>query len=99
MKITEYYRINQAWHAVREYYWFTPEEPTDTENLRPPKRPCPGCGRDFSAAFIRSHECLGGTPGYPRLPNARTRNLISQDPERLREYMRTRRHLTVSSDD
>ena len=99
MKITEYARINQAWQPVREYYWFAPEEPRDTENLRPPRRPCPGCGRDFSAAFIRAHECLGGRPGYPRLPNARTKNLISQDPERLREYMRSRRHHTITTGD
>ena len=99
MKITEYTRINRVWHPIREYYWFTPpDNDDDAENLRPPRRPCEGCGREFSRAFIRAHECLGGNAGYPRLPNSRLKTLARQDPAVLGEYMRTRQHRTVSTD-
>jgi hypothetical protein len=98
MKITEYARVLGEWQQTREYYWFTPEpDPPDPENLRPPRRPCPGCGQLISRAFIRAHECLGGTAQYPRLPNARVKSVISQDPRGLRAYMQSRRHPTVTS--
>ena len=100
MRITEYARIQRTWEPVREYYWF----PTAVPAIRPGPRvvqraPCPGCGARLTALNQREHECLGGQEPYPRLPNARIRSRLGPDPQRLREYMDTRRHPTVVSDD
>jgi len=96
MKITEYARTQGRWQLVRDYYWFVSHHLPD-DNLRPPRDPCPGCGRLFSAPSLRAHECLGGTAGYPRLPNARRLAVLQADPDRLREYLASRDHHTVST--
>ena len=97
MRVVEYARINRAWQQVREYYWFAPEPTEIFDNLRPPRRPCVGCARLFSAVNLRSHACLGGEPAYPRLPNARNLAEFTSDTNLMREYIATRGHLTVST--
>lgn len=98
MKITEYARLDSQWQEIRQYYWFPAPVP-DSDLIRQPRAPCPGCGRALSNPALRQHECLGGRTGWPRITGARVRTRLEQDPQLLREYIRTRRHPVLESDE
>ena len=101
MLIQEYRRFKmQGWQQIREYYWFPVAIPDDdagsgSRTLKP-RHECPGCGRMFTSLFMRQHECLGGTPEYPRL---RTRRAMAQPAadEIIEEYIKNSGHTVVAS--
>ena len=99
MKVTEYLRTQRAWQPVREYYQFrSTQDVTDPAHDKRAE-PCPGCGRKMRPLALQAHECMGGAEAWPRLPNQRRSRLQKIDPDLVREYIRTRRHHTVSTDE
>jgi len=97
MLVTEYAHQAGQWQTIRQYYRFAPDLPQD-DNLRPPRDPCPGCGRPLSAPVLRTHECLGGREGYPRIPQVKVRIRLQRDQALINEYIRARGHRTVSTE-
>jgi len=103
MLIKEYRKFKSgSWQLIREYYWFPVEVPenerdTTSENtLKKIRHECPGCGKSFTPMFMRAHECLGGTPEYPKLGNRR--HLTYAEPDSvLDEYIRRQNHKIVVS--
>jgi len=69
MLVTELMKTPEGWRARRRYYWFAGDR--SVEPWTRIQRPCPGCGREFTALAQAEHTCWGGTEAWPRLPRPR----------------------------
>ena len=76
MLITVYQWIEKKWEVVHQYYWFKTstmdenqmvEMETRTRHPLKPRYKCPGCDETFTEVSIRSHRCIGGNKGFPKL--------------------------------
>ena len=70
MLVTELMKTPEGWRAFRRYYWFAGDRSLEPWT-REARRPCPGCGREFTVLAQAEHVCSGGTEAWPQLARPR----------------------------